>query len=82
MTNDLWRRNEIASPCVNICVIHADAGICVGCYRSLAEIGDWSRMSADERQEIMAALPARAALLTRRRGGRAAKLADRSDGGS
>ena len=39
-------------------------------YRTIAEIGGWSRMSADERRLLMAELPARAKTMTKRRGGR------------
>jgi len=75
MTTDTpWRRDEIESPCVQICVVHPGARICTGCLRSIEEITRWSKMHPDERREIMAALPGRAALLRKRRGGRAARL--------
>ncbi|NPD13713.1 DUF1289 domain-containing protein [Xinfangfangia sp. D13-10-4-6] len=74
MSDEIWTRNEIESPCIRVCVIHPAAQICVGCYRSLAEIGSWSAMSSDERRKIMAELPARASTLVKRRGGRAARL--------
>lgn len=70
MTDDIWKRAEIESPCVKICVIHPEARICVGCHRSIEEIGTWSRKTPEERRSIMADLPARAGQLTRRRGGR------------
>lgn len=70
MTDDIWKRDEADSPCVKICVVHPEARICTGCYRSIDEIARWSRMTPAERAEIRAALPDRAALLTRRRGGR------------
>ncbi len=70
----VWTRDEIESPCIKICVVHPEARICTGCLRSIEEIGRWSKMSADERQEIMTALPDRAGLLKKRRGGRAALL--------
>jgi predicted Fe-S protein YdhL (DUF1289 family) len=69
-----WRRAEVESPCVKICVVHPAARICTGCLRSIDEIARWSRMSAEERRAIMAALPDRADLLRQRRGGRAARL--------
>lgn len=74
MTDDIWKRQEIESPCVKICVVHPEVGLCVGCLRSVAEIGGWSRMTPDERRRIMAELPGRKPLLSRRRGGRAARL--------
>ncbi|UWQ39258.1 DUF1289 domain-containing protein [Leisingera aquaemixtae] len=74
MTDDVWKRDEIQSPCIKICVVHPEARICTGCYRSIDEIRDWSKMTNDERAEIMDALPARAGKLAKRRGGRSAKL--------
>ena len=74
MTDDIWKRDEIASPCVRICVIHPVERICAGCYRTTDEIDRWSRLSPGERAEIMAALPARAPRLARRRGGRAGRM--------
>jgi len=73
-TDDIWKRAEIDSPCVKVCVIHAETRLCTGCLRSIDEIGAWSGMTPDLRREIMAALPERAKLITKRRGGRAARL--------
>lgn len=72
--DDVWKRDEIESPCVQICVIHPEARICTGCYRSIEEIGIWSRLSPDARRAVMEDLPDRAELLKKRRGGRAARL--------
>jgi predicted Fe-S protein YdhL (DUF1289 family) len=77
MTDEVWRRPEIESPCVKICVVHPEAGICVGCHRTTDEIARWSRMTPEERRAIMAELPGRGARLTRRAGGRAGRLARR-----
>lgn len=70
----VWTRDEVESPCVRICVVHPEARICTGCLRSIDEIGRWSKMTNDERREILADLPSRAPLLRKRRGGRAARL--------
>ena len=70
MNDDIWKRAEIDSPCVKICVVHPEARLCVGCLRSIDEIGSWSRNTPDERRSIMAELPGRSAQLTKRRGGR------------
>lgn len=70
----LWNRNEVQSPCVKLCVVHPEARICVGCHRSIAEITEWSRMSHEGRAAVMAELPARGALLSKRRGGRMGRL--------
>lgn len=82
-TDAVWKRDEIDSPCIKICVVHPAARICTGCYRSLDEIAGWSRYTAEERAEIRAALPERAALLrapemrpSRRRNARRASAED------
>lgn len=74
MTNEVWTRNEVQSPCVKLCVVHPEERICVGCYRSIDEISAWSRLSPAERTAIMAELPARAPRLQKRRGGRMARV--------
>ena len=63
MVDEVWKRAEVESPCVKICVVHPEARLCTGCLRSIDEIGRWSRMSAEERRQIMDALPSRAGLL-------------------
>ncbi len=75
MSDEIWQRDEVESPCVKICVIHPEARLCTGCLRSLDEIAAWSKMSNDERRAVIEALPARKGLLARRRGGRSARLA-------
>ena len=73
----VWTRNEIESPCVRVCVVHPEARICTGCFRTVDEIARWSKMTAEERREIMAALPSRKSRIATRRGGRAARLKER-----
>ena len=68
-----WSRDEIESPCVRICMLHPDTGLCVGCRRSGAEIAGWSAMSPEERRGVMAELPLREAGPGRRGGARAAR---------
>jgi uncharacterized protein len=54
---------DIESPCTRICVVDPQAGLCIGCGRSLAEIGGWLTFSVGERARIMSELPQRLALL-------------------
>lgn len=68
--NLVWKRDEIESPCVQICVIHPETRLCVGCSRSIEEIGAWTRMSHEQRRAIMTELPQRMAAPKHRRGGR------------
>jgi predicted Fe-S protein YdhL (DUF1289 family) len=46
MSDEVWKREEVESPCVKICVVHPEARICTGCLRSIDEIATWGRMSA------------------------------------
>ena len=49
----------IATPCVKVCVVDGESGLCLGCCRTLAEVAAWSRLSEAERGAIMADLPNR-----------------------
>lgn len=72
---EVWNRDEIESPCVNICVVQPKTRLCTGCGRSIDEIRDWSRFTPEVRSEIMSELPQRMVdMKPSRRGGRAARL--------
>lgn len=49
----------IATPCQRVCAVEGVSGLCVGCGRTLREIGGWTRYTDAERAAIMAALPER-----------------------
>lgn len=51
----------ISTPCRNVCVLDAAAGLCLGCGRTGDEIATWTRLREAERRTIMAALPSRLA---------------------
>lgn len=53
-----------SSPCINLCQIDRPSGLCIGCLRSLNEIGRWSSLSEPDRLAIMASLPARRSRLS------------------
>ena len=50
---------SIATPCVKVCVVDGASSLCLGCYRTLSEIGGWSALTDAERAAIMAELPSR-----------------------
>jgi hypothetical protein len=52
-------RKPIATPCVKVCIVDGESGLCLGCQRTLAEVANWARYSDDERAAIMAELPPR-----------------------
>jgi aspartyl protease family protein len=49
----------LETPCVNVCLLDAETGLCVGCGRTIDEIARWATMNDGERRAIMAALPER-----------------------
>lgn len=50
---------SIATPCVQVCIVDGASGLCLGCFRTLTEIGGWSRLSDEQRATIMTELPSR-----------------------
>lgn len=75
MTDEIWQRDEIESPCIQLCTIHPDTRLCLGCARSIDEITAWSRLTPAVRKAIMLELPDREPGPRVRRGGRAARRA-------
>ncbi|RPE71570.1 hypothetical protein EDD53_0691 [Pacificibacter maritimus] len=73
-SDHIWTRKEVESPCTKVCQIHPETRLCLGCARSIDEIGGWGLMTPEERRAIMAELPNRSPAPTKRRGGRAARL--------
>lgn len=51
----------IKTPCVKVCFVDPADGICVGCFRTMDELGLWTKYSDAEREAIMADLPQREA---------------------
>jgi predicted Fe-S protein YdhL (DUF1289 family) len=49
----------IRTPCVKVCVVDPESGLCLGCFRTLPEVGGWASLSDADRDRIMAELPGR-----------------------
>jgi predicted Fe-S protein YdhL (DUF1289 family) len=49
----------IATPCIKVCIVDGESGLCLGCLRTLAEVAAWTGYSDAERAAIMAELPGR-----------------------
>ena len=49
----------VATPCVKVCVVDGASGLCLGCWRTLSEIGGWSGFTDAERARIMGELGGR-----------------------
>ena len=53
--------NDVASPCISVCVMDAASGLCLGCWRTLDEIAAWSVLDADGKRAVLAAIRERRA---------------------
>lgn len=49
----------ILTPCQSVCAVDGQTGLCLGCGRTLKEIGGWTAFSDEERAEIMNSLGGR-----------------------
>ena len=49
------------SPCVGVCELVADTGLCRGCLRTMAEISGWSALGETGRRLLLDRLAARRA---------------------
>lgn len=50
-----------STPCIRICTLDPSGRLCMGCGRTIEEIGAWGALSEARRRAIMAELPARRA---------------------
>ncbi|WP_428696606.1 DUF1289 domain-containing protein [Stappia sp.] len=55
--------SDIESPCIKLCRIDAQSGLCVGCLRTLDEIAGWAGFPSGKRRAIAQELPGRARLV-------------------
>lgn len=49
----------IKTPCVKVCVVDGESGLCMGCYRQLSEVAGWAKLTDEDRARIMTELPGR-----------------------
>jgi predicted Fe-S protein YdhL (DUF1289 family) len=49
----------IKTPCIQVCAVDPESGLCLGCFRSLGEIAGWVRLSEAERDAVLGELPGR-----------------------
>lgn len=52
----------VSTPCIRICTLDPAGRLCLGCGRTVAEIGAWGGMDEAARKAVMAVLPARLSL--------------------
>ena len=50
---------SVVTPCIKVCFMDEASGLCLGCLRTLDEIGGWTSYSDAVRARLMDELPAR-----------------------
>ena len=53
--------DPLESPCIGVCTIASDSGLCRGCLRTIDEIARWRAMDRAERGRVLAACATRRA---------------------
>lgn len=49
----------ITTPCIKVCIVDGESGLCLGCYRTLEEIAGWVRLTPEKREAVLTELPGR-----------------------
>ena len=44
----------VPSPCIQVCRMHADSGLCEGCLRTIDEIAAWSQLDDPAKRRVLA----------------------------
>ncbi|MFN3214518.1 MAG: DUF1289 domain-containing protein [Henriciella sp.] len=52
-------RPNIVSPCIKVCAVDGETSLCLGCGRTLKEIGGWMQFDDAGRDEVISMLPER-----------------------
>ena len=52
-------RPNIVSPCIKVCAVDGETSLCLGCGRTLKEIGGWMQFDDAGRDAVMELLPER-----------------------
>lgn len=53
------KRDEVPSPCINVCSVDEDVGLCRGCFRNLHEIAQWPSYTNEEKTSVLNSLSER-----------------------
>ena len=54
LNNSMKKKHEqVIDPCIQICTIDPDSGLCIGCSRTPEEIDNWFLMTPEEKIELV-----------------------------
>jgi len=48
------QQSPVPSPCISLCEMAPDTGLCRGCLRTIDEIISWSRASENDKRAVWA----------------------------
>ena len=51
---------DVPSPCVSVCRMNPVTELCEGCFRTLDEVAEWSRMADESKREVWRRIQERA----------------------
>ncbi|MEZ0238348.1 MAG: DUF1289 domain-containing protein [Methylophilaceae bacterium] len=51
----------LSSPCIGVCRMDSEAGVCSGCLRTRDEIAAWSKMPDEQKRQLLQVLERRLA---------------------
>lgn len=55
----------IESPCIAVCIMNTETGLCKGCFRTIDEIAGWPEMNGERKRVVIAEAAARKAATRR-----------------
>jgi predicted Fe-S protein YdhL (DUF1289 family) len=61
--SDAELQTPVPSPCINVCEIAPDTGLCRGCMRTIDEIANWGSAGDDYKRAVWAEIRRREAQL-------------------
>jgi predicted Fe-S protein YdhL (DUF1289 family) len=42
----------VKSPCISVCALNDD-GVCIGCWRNVHEIAEWTQLGDQQKREVI-----------------------------
>jgi predicted Fe-S protein YdhL (DUF1289 family) len=61
MNSGSMSKKKIESPCIDICKMDKNTGLCKGCLRTKEEIKNWKKITRSERRAIVETITIRRA---------------------
>ena len=62
--DDSQTQAKLVSPCISVCQMDVEKGLCLGCYRTRAEIAAWRSLDQDDQLGLLDILRDRRAKAT------------------